>query len=85
MKKNLSRAFQKKEMYESRLSTKIEFLCLETIPCLKPVKLFEKNRKFNEGMEIGLFKTNIKQQVGGSPVSNIVGIAKSLVPTIAKR
>ena len=60
-------------------------MSLETIPCLKPVKLFEKNRKFNEGMEIGLFKTNIKQQVGGSPVSNIVGIAKSLVPTIAKR
>ena len=68
MKKDLSTAFKRKEKHESRL-TKLNF-CLETILCLNPVKLFEKNRKFIEGMEIRLFKTNIRQQVGGSPSVN---------------
>ena len=48
------------------------------------MKHLEKNGKLNVGMDIRLFETNIRQQVGGSLLSTVPSTGKSYAPTLGK-
>ena len=83
-KKNLSKAYHKKETIVLRL-TKDSLSGNDTLytPAMVKKRL-EKNRKLNKGMDIKLAKTNIRNQVGGSLLSSILTLGRTFVPTIAK-
>jgi len=51
---------------------------------LNVVKRLEKNRKIKNGMEIKIPKTNIRKQIGGSLLTSILTLGRTLAPTIGK-
>ena len=83
-KKNLSKAYHKRETIVLRL-TKDSLSGNDTLYVpLNIVKRLEKNRKLNKGMDIKLAKTNIRNQVGGSLLTSILTLGRTFAPTIAK-
>ena len=48
------------------------------------VKWLERNRQDLKGMEIKIAKSNIRKQVGGSLLSSILTLGRTLGPTVAK-
>ena len=83
-KKNLSKAYHKRETIVLRL-TKDSLFGNDTLYVpLNIVKRLEKNRKLKKGMDIKLSKTNIRKQVGGSLLSTVLTLGRSFGPTIAK-
>ena len=83
-KKNLSKAYHKRETIVLRL-TKDSLSGNDTLYVpLNIVKRLEKNRKLKKGMDIKLSKTNIRKQVGGSLLSTVLTLGRSFGPTIAK-
>ena len=83
-KKNLSKAYHKRETIVLRL-TKDSLSGNDTlyVPAMVKKRL-EKNRKLNKGMDIKLAKTNIRNQVGGSLLTSILTLCRTFAPTIAK-
>ena len=83
-KKNLSNAYHKRETIVLRL-TKDSLSGNDTlyVPS-NVVKRLEKNQKLRKGMDIKLSKTNIRKQVGGSLLSSVLSLGRTLGPTIAK-
>ena len=83
-KKNLSKAYHKRETIVLRL-TKDSLSGNDTLYVpLNIVKRLGKNRKLKKGMDIKLSKTNIRKQVGGSLLSTVLTLGRSFGPTIAK-
>ena len=83
-KKNLSKAYHKRETIVLRL-TKDSLSGNDTLYVpLNIVKRLEKNRKLKKGMDIKLSKTNIRKQVGGSLLSTVLTLGRTFGPTIAK-
>ena len=83
-KKNLSNAYHKRETIVLRL-TKDSLSGNDTLYVpLNIVKRLEKNQKLRKGMDIKLSKTNIRKQVGGSLLSTVLSLGRTLGPTIAK-
>ena len=83
-KKNLSNAYHKRETIVLRL-TKDSLSGNDTlyVPS-NVVKRLEKNQKLRKGMDIKLAKTNIRKQVGGSLLSSILTLGRTLAPTLGK-
>ena len=83
-KKNLSNAFHKRETIVLRL-TKDSLTGNDTlyVPS-NVVKRLAKSKKLKKGMDIKLAKTNIRKQVGGSLLTSILTLGRTLVPTIGK-
>ena len=48
------------------------------------VKRLDKSRKLSKGMDIKLSKSNIRKQLGGSLLSSILSMGRTLAPTIGK-
>ena len=83
-KKNLSKAYHKRETIVLRL-TKDSLSGNDTLYVPQNiVKRLEKNRKLKKGMDIKLAKTNIRKQVGGSLLSTVLTLGRTFGPTIAK-
>ena len=83
-KKNLSKAYHKRETIVLRL-TRDSLSGNDTLYVpLNIVKRLEKNKKIRKGMDIKLSKTNIRKQVGGSLLSTVLTLGRSFGPTIAK-
>ena len=83
-KKNLSNAFHKRETIVLRL-TKDSLSGNDTL-YVPPnvVKRLAKSKKLKKGMDIKLAKTNIRKQVGGSLLTSMLTLGRTLVPTIGK-
>ena len=83
-KKNLSNAFHNRETIVLRL-TKDSLTGNDTlyVPS-NVVKRLAKSKKLKKGMDIKLAKTNIRKQVGGSLLTSILTLGRTLVPTIGK-
>ena len=83
-KKNLSNAYHKRETIVLRL-TKDSLSGNDTlyVPS-NVVKRLEKNQKLRKGMDIKLAKTNIRKQVGGSLLTTILTLGRTLAPTLGK-
>ena len=83
-KKNLSKAYHKRETIVLRL-TKDSLSGNDTLyfPAMVKKRL-EKNRIQKKGMDIKLAKTNIRNQVGGSLLTSILTLGRAFAPTIAK-
>ena len=83
-KKNLSNAYHKRETIVLRL-TKDSLSGNDTlyVPS-NVVKRLRKNQKLRKGMDIKLAKTNIRKQVGGSLLTSILTLGRTLAPTIGK-
>ena len=83
-KKNLSNAYHKRETIVLRL-TKDSLSGNDTlyVPS-NVVKRLEKNQKLRKGMDIKLAKTNIIKQVGGSLLTSILTLGRTLAPTLSK-
>ena len=74
LSENLSRAFHQRETIVLRLaSNALSGSDTLYIPS-NVVKTLNKNRRLNKGMDIKLAKTNIRKQVGGSLLTNILSI-----------
>ena len=83
-KKNLSKAYHKRETIVLRL-TKDSLFGNDTLYVPQNiVKRLDKNRKLKKGMDIKLSKTNIRKQVGGSLLSTVLTLGRTFGPTIAK-
>ena len=83
-KKNLSNAYHKRETIVLRL-TKDSLSGNDTLYVPSTVvKRLKKNQKLRKGMDIKLAKTNIRKQVGGSLLSTVLSLGRTLGPTIAK-
>ena len=83
-KKNLSKAYHKRETIVLRL-TKDSLSGNDTLYVPQNiVKRLDKNRKLKKGMKVKLSKTNIRKQVGGSLLSTVLALGRSFGPTIAK-
>ena len=83
-KKNLSKAYHKRETIVLRL-TKDSLSGNDTLYVLQNiVKRLDKKRKLKEGMDIKLSKSNIRKQVGGSLLSTVLALGRTFGPTIAK-
>ena len=48
------------------------------------IKRLKKNQKLKKGMDIKLAKTNIRKQVGGSLLTTILTLGRTLAPTLGK-
>ena len=83
-KKNLSKAYHKRETIVLRL-TKDSLSGNDTlyVPS-NVVKRLKKNQKLRKGMDIKLAKTNIRKQVGGSLLTSILTLGRTLAPTLGK-
>ena len=83
-KKNLSNAYHKRETIVLRLA-KDSLTGNDTlyVPS-NVVKRLEKNHKLRKGMDIKLAKTNIRKQVGGSLLTSILTLGRTLAPTLGK-
>lgn len=74
LSENLSRAFHQRETIVLRLgSNALSGSDTLYVPS-NVVKTLNKNRRLNKGMDIKLAKTNIRKQVGGSLLTNILSI-----------
>ena len=83
-KKNLSNAYHKRETIVLRL-TKNSLSGNDTLYVPSTVvKRLAKSQKLEKGMDIKLAKTNIRKQVGGSLLTSILTLGRTLVPTIGK-
>ena len=83
-KKNLSNAFHKRETIILRL-TKDSLSGNDTLYVPSTVvKRLRKNQKLKKGMDIKLSKTNIRKQVGGSLLTSILTLGRTLAPTLGK-
>ena len=83
-KKNLSKAYHKRETIVLRL-TKDSLSGNDTLYVPQNiVKRLDKKRKLKEGMDIKLSKSNIRKQVGGSLLSTVLALGRTFGPTIAK-
>ena len=83
-KKNLSNAFHKRETIVLRL-TKDSLTGNDTLYVPSTVvKRLAKSQKLEKGMDIKLAKTNIRKQVGGSLLTSILTLGRTLAPTIGK-
>ena len=83
-KKNLSRAYHKRETIVLRL-TKDSLTGSDTLYVPSNiVKRLDKSRKLSKGMDIKLSKSNIRKQLGGSLLSSILSMGRTLAPTIGK-
>ena len=83
-KKNLSNAFHKRETIVLRL-TKDSLTGNDTLYVPSTVvKRLIKNQKLKKGMDIKLSKTNIRKQVGGSFLTSILTLGRTLAPTLGK-
>ena len=83
-KKTLSKAYHEKETITLRLK-KDALSGTDTLLVPKTtVTRLEKNRKLNKGMDIKLAKSNIRKQVGGSLLSSILTLGRTLGPQLAK-
>ena len=83
-KKNLSNAFHKRETIVLRL-TKDSLSGNDTLYVPSTVvKRLAKSQKLEKGMDIKLAKTNIRKQVGGSLLTSILTLGRTLVPTLGK-
>ena len=84
-KKNLSRAFHKRETIVLRLTKDALSGGSDTlyVPATT-VNRLKKNRESNKGMDIKLSKSNIRRQVGGSLLSSILTLGRTFGPTLAK-
>ena len=83
-KKNLSKAYHKRETIVLRL-TKDSLSGNDTLYVPQNiVKRLEKSKKLRKGMDIKLSKTNIRKQVGGSLLSTVLTLGRTLGATIAK-
>ena len=82
-KKNLGNAYHKRETIVLRL-TKDSLSGSDTLYVPQNVvKRLDKNRRLNKGMDIKLAKTNIRKQVGGSLLSTVLTLGRTLGPTLA--
>ena len=83
-KKNLSNAYHKRETIVLRLA-KDSLTGNDTlyVPS-NVVKRLRKNQKLRKGMDIKLAKTNIRKQVGGSLLTWILTLGRTLAPTLGK-
>ena len=83
-KKNLSNAFHKRETIVLRL-TKDSLTGNDTLYVPSTVvKRLAKSQKLRKGMDIKLSKTNIRKQVGGSLLTSILTLGRTLAPTLGK-
>ena len=83
-KKNLAKAFHKRETIVLRLPNNA-LSANDTIHVpANVVKRLNKSKQLKKGMDIKLSKTNIRKQVGGSLLSSILSLGKTLLPTIGK-
>ena len=83
-KKNLSNAYHKRETIILRL-TKDSLTGNDTLYVPSTVvKRLRKNQKLKKGMDIKLSKTNIRKQVGGSLLTSILTLGRTLAPTLGK-
>ena len=83
-KKNLSNAYHKRETIVLRL-TKDSLSGNDTLYVPSTVvKRLKKNQKLRKGMDIKLAKTNIRKQVGGSLLTSILTLGRTLAPTLGK-
>ena len=83
-KKNLSNAYHKRETIILRL-TKDSLSGNDTLYVPSNVeKRLRKNQKLKKGMDIKLSKTNIRKQVGGSLLTSILTLGRTLAPTLGK-
>ena len=83
-KKNLSNAYHKRETIVLRL-TKNSLSGNDTLYVPSTVvKRLAKSQKLEKGMDIKLAKTNIRKQVGGSLLTSILTLGRTLTPTIGK-
>ena len=83
-KKNLSNAYHKRETIILRL-TKDSLSGNDTLYVPSNiVNRLRKNQKLRKGMDIKLAKTNIRKQVGGSLLTTILSLGKTLAPTLGK-
>ena len=81
-KKNLSNAYHKRETIVLRL-TKDSLSGNDTLYVPSNViKRLKKNQKLRKGMDIKLAKTNIRKQVGGSLLTSILTLGRTLAPTV---
>ena len=84
-KRNLSKAFHNREIIVLRLSNNTWTGSDTLFVQANVFKRLNKNRQLKKGMDIKLTKTNIRKQVGGSLLSSILSIGRTLLPTIGKR
>ena len=83
-KKNLSNAYHKRETIVLRL-TKDSLSGNDTLYVPSNiVKRLAKSQKLKKGMDIKLAKTNIRKQVGGSLLTSILSLGRTLAPTLGK-
>ena len=83
-KKNLAKAFHKRETIILRLSNNnLNGLDTLHVPA-NVVKKLEKSKRMKKGMDIKLSKTNIRKQVGGSLLSTVMSLGMRALPSIAK-
>ena len=83
-KKNLSKAFHKRETIVLRL-TKDSLTGNDTLHVpLMIEKRLQKKRQLKQGMDIQLSKQNIRKQIGGSLLSTVLSLGKTFAPSIAK-
>ena len=83
-KKNLSNAYHKRETIVLRL-TNDSLTGNDTLYVPSNVeKRLRKNQKLKKGMDIKLSKTNIRKQVGGSLLTSILTLGRTLAPTLGK-
>ena len=76
-KKNLAKAFHKRETIALSGNDTLH------VPA-NIVKRLNKSKQLKKGMDIKLSKTNIRKQVGGSLLSSILSLQKTLLPTFGK-
>lgn len=74
LSENLSRAFHQRETIILRLASNALSGSDTLYVPSNVVKTLNKNRRLNKGMDIKLAKTNIRKQVGGSLLTNILSI-----------
>ena len=83
-KKTLSKAYHEKETITLRLKNDALSGSDTLLVPKTTVTRLEKNRKLNKGMDIKLAKSNIRKQVGGSLLSSILTLGRTLGPQLAK-
>ena len=83
-KENLAKAFHKRETILLRLSNNaLTGNDTLNVPS-NVINRLNKNRQLEKGMDIKLSKTSIRNQVGGSLLSSILSLGRTLLPTIGK-
>ena len=83
-KQNLARAYHKREAITLRLGKdSLSGNDALNVPATV-VKQWKKNIQLQKGMDIKLSKSNIRKQVGGSLLTTILTLGKTLAPTIGK-